>query len=266
MMPTDDGIAAAISQWHLLSMIWIAWLLSSISLTSGFVMKASRFPSFRQCTDCRLSLCEDPPPVVVWKQNGADWTIEASNMASLPLEAQQTWAWCRNFVVPLQLCPWARASVETPTALQIFIVDNNHPETDFSSVVEDAGRRFQKFLNDNRSIESAAIFFVVFPMNDFGDFYDWFLELEENWELMDSVIVAPFHPDWTFEGEAESMQFEKRSPFPTVTLVSTRVVDAAGEAATEQIGKQNEQILLSKTVEELQSLWKQCLRPNVDWE
>jgi Protein of unknown function (DUF1415) len=65
--------------------------------------------------------------------------------------------------------------------------------------------------------------------------------------LMDDGIVAPFHPDWVFAGEPQSLQYEKRSPYPTVTLVSTRVVDKAGEEATKQIGTQNEKTLLSKS-------------------
>jgi hypothetical protein len=83
--------------------------------------------------------------------------------------------------------------------------------------------------------------------------------MEDTWEYTDEVIVAPFHPDWAFAGEPESLQFEKRSPYPTVTLVSTRVVEAAGEEATEQIGKHNEYVLLSKSVDELQTMWNQSL-------
>ena len=59
----------------------------------------------------------------------------------------------------------------------------------------------------------------MFPNGDFVDFYNWFDEMEATWELIDDVIVAPFHPDWVFAGEPESLQYEKRSPYPTVTLL-----------------------------------------------
>lgn len=219
------------------------------------------------------------PPIVVWKYNAEsqNWEQHGKSMAlhELPLAVQQTWAWCQNFVLPLELCPWARASLTTAQALQIFLVDQEqHSITDNASdefyyaLVDDVGRRFEDFLGKQpESIESAAIFFVVFVdsersgMKAFGDFFNWFDLLEETWGLLDTVIVAPFHPEWSFEGEPESLHFEKRSPHPTVTLVSARVVDAAGEAATQQIGKHNEQVLLSKTVEELRDLWNRCLEP-----
>lgn len=219
-------------------------------------------------------------PIVVWRYDSGleQWRKQKEQpRSSLPMAVQQTWAWCRHFVLPLQLCPWARGSLETPSALQIFLVDNpdiNPKGRDFySKLVEDVGYRLQGFLEDaSPTMESAVIFFVVFAdkirndqftePTDFGDFYDWFLDLEDNWKYMDSVIVAPFHPDWAFMEEPESLQFEKRSPYPTVTLVSAKVVDAAGEAATEKIGKDNERKLLSKPLEELQTLWNQCILPN----
>jgi hypothetical protein len=244
----------------------------------------------------------DKPPIVVWRYNpdSQKWyehdygDLSNTRFRELPLAVQQTWNWCQHFILPLQLCPWARASMETPQALQIFVVEedaisqdaiNHHNAADvqsmYYSLMDGVGRRFEDFLeeqpDDSSSIESAAIFFVVFvesssssskenrlsaqqhSMKDFGDFYDWFCLLEETWELFETVIPAPFHPDWSFAGEPESLQFEKRSPHPTISLVSARVVDAAGEAATKQIGKHNEQVLLSKTAEELQVLWNRCL-------
>lgn len=248
------------------SVIGLLWFLLSQFRCQAFSVSPVRSKFVKPWTTLRLAPTSDDSQITVWHQRDGEWIEQRSNAATLPLEAQQTWAWCRNFVVPLQLCPWARASVETPTALQIFLVDQNYPQSLHSDVVKDVGQRFEGFLADNPSIESAAIFFVIFPMNDFGDYYDWFLDLEETWDLMDSVKVAPFHPDWAFDGEPDNLQYEKRSPFPTVSLVSTKVVDAAGEMATKRIGEQNEQLLLSKSVNELQSLWDQCLRPNVDWE
>ena len=195
-----------------------------------------------------------PNTIPVWQFSVESGEWERPT-AVTPLVAHRTWAWCQNFVLPLQLCPWARTSLETPNALQIFLSDLNPND----NVVSEVGRRFQQFLTNFPQLESAAIFFIVFPNGDFVDFYNWFDEMEESWELMDDVIVAPFHPDWVFAGEPESLQFEKRSPYPTVTLVSTRVVDKAGEEATKQIGMQNEKTLLSKSPDELRNMWEKCL-------
>jgi uncharacterized protein len=199
-----------------------------------------------------------PPSLSVWRYSLE--SLEWQRPHVTPVAAHHTWSWCKNFVLPLQLCPWARASVETPQALQLFLADS----TPNDEIILNVGCRFRDFLKEYPHLESAAIFFIVFPACDFGDYYNWFDEMEAEWELMDDVIVAPFHPDWVFAGEPESLQFEKRSPYPTVTLVSTRVVDKAGEEATKQIGLQNEKTLLSKSPAELRQMWETCLQSGAD--
>ncbi len=193
--------------------------------------------------------------------------------------------WCKNFVLELDLCPWAKASLQTSGAMRFFLVPPLKPETDdgidlemfqekleqwMERIVEAAAEQFQAEIlatesvdnNEASSIqlEKAAIYFVVFLPNDddsllpnsFVDFSYWFMDMEENWkEEYDDVIVAPFHPCWTFgqdDGDNHSitacLDYEKRSPYPLVTLVSTEVVENAGAVVTEAIGEHNEQVLV----------------------
>ena len=81
--------------------------------------------------------------------------------------------------------------------------------------------------------------------------------------------MAPFHPQWSFASDDDgsssedglpwsNVEFEKRSPYPTVTLVAARVVEAAGEEVTSKIGEHNEQVLLDADPSELAELWKRC--------
>lgn len=127
------------------------------------------------------------------------------------------------------------------------------------------------------ALENAAIYFVVFLPNDetaataaetavlpesFYEFVDWFTELEEDWpEELDDVIVAPFHPAWEFgtvDGDEDAdladleacLDYEKRSPYPLVTLVSAGVVDRAGATATESIGERNRRVLMEIEAEQ----------------
>ena len=72
-----------------------------------------------------------------------------------------------------------------------------------------------------------AIAFVVSPCDwDFFEFHDWFEELEESFDN-DFVTLAPFHPEWQFGGGPVEhffeLDFEKQSPYPTVTIVCTSV-------------------------------------------
>ena len=67
--------------------------------------------------------------------------------------------------------------------------------------------------------------------------------------LVEDVTVAPFHPRWEFAaedldiGEENPVNYEKRSPFPTISLVRTKAIIKAGEEATERIAQHNEQVL-----------------------
>jgi hypothetical protein len=102
---------------------------------------------------------------------------------------------------------------------------------------------------------------------EFGDFYDWFCEVEESyWDIandedgsyiQDKITLAPFHPDWAFDGDDVSLSFEKKAPYPTVTLVWTAVIDAAGEFVTNKIAEQNEATLCDTGATELGKMYQE---------
>jgi len=234
---------------------------------------------------------------------------------------RKTMNWCNEFVMKLDLCPFAKASLQTKGAMRFFLVPPIpmvvQPPTTSSVVsttqiqleeeyrnrriVDDVAKRFQtEILNNNNNgndrednsnpaaadmFERAAIYFVIFLSNEnndngngngngnenenedntaittttsrtssFIDFLDWFNDLEDNWsEECDDVIIAPFHPDWQFEFDTRdeyALNYEKRSPYPLISIVSTNVVEKAGEAVTELIGENNREILLSIEKEE----------------
>ena len=78
------------------------------------------------------------------------------------------------------------------------------------------------------------------------------------------TTLAPFHPDWRFANNdamenEDSVAFEKKSPAPTVSIVSTAVIDKAGAAATEQIGFHNSEVLQSKSAAEWKLLYDQAI-------
>jgi hypothetical protein len=73
----------------------------------------------------------------------------------------------------------------------------------------------------------------------------------------DLVTMAGFHPRWEFYGLQDSpLNYEKRSPYPTVSLVLTEGIDEAGEEATEQIAKHNKNILNSIGTQGLEQLFQ----------
>ena len=232
---------------------------------------------------------------------------DASFLSKMAIE---TWNWCKDFVVPLKLCPWAKTSLETPRALQLFLVSEKDAEyfvcgqgqngfNDLCArIIQDVAAEFQDLLQEQPSFSSNAIFFVVFvpsvafyedgsnsdvnwAMNSFEGFYDWYVDLEDWWtsdEENDPITLAPFHPLWVFEGDGDDgfigdetdgdesdkekcndhwkqLEFEKKSPYPIVTIVSSASIDQAGPVVTEQIGKTNYETLTSWSVQQLDKLW-----------
>lgn len=198
---------------------------------------------------------------------------------------EQTWRWCRDFVVPHRLCPWAAGSVTTEGAVRICTVDsevenrNDHDSDDF---IYSPGRHLlpaaltmaQQLVDDlkaKRADPTTAIALVVLvsnrdsdhvDVNDFATFCDAYYN---EWEptlaaAVPEIVAAPFHPHWQYaskegddeydEDDAEDPSLlwalEKQSPYPMLSLVSASAVDAAGPSVTAQIGDQNARTLLRR--------------------
>lgn len=250
--------------------------------------------------DDGLTMSQFPEPLVwLWSPTTEqdDWK-SVSELTLLPA-AIRTWNWSKDFVLRLNLCPWAKGSLETPSAMQIFVVPKDQ-EISYSTgsyandICHSVAQKCLQYCQDYPEMESSIIFFVVFQEEDvdadcdvdiddpdrmsafhgfydqwesFVEFHEWFMDLEDGWE-MDDIIVAPFHPHWQFGGDGPStLDFEKKSPYPTVTFVSTKVVEQAGEGATAQIAQKNEETLGEKSLDDLEEQWddSSSSSPSMPW-
>jgi hypothetical protein len=127
--------------------------------------------------------------------------------------------------------------------------------------------------------------------DSFPEFYNWFINLEDYWidqgsyididteedevdredsyynsssSIYDLVTLAAFHPQWEFGSNDETdesiqaLNFEKTSPYPTISMVWTSAIDAAGPEATERIGIHNQRLLQEEmTLSQLTKLYQQ---------
>lgn len=111
---------------------------------------------------------------------------------------------------------------------------------------------------DNQDVDGVDDF-------DFLTFYDYFNDIEEeftdehdddnNNKAFNDVTIAPFHPNWTFapssydddhnneDTSLDPLDYEKRTPYPTISIVMAKGIDLAGEEATDKIGVHNEETL-----------------------
>jgi len=247
-----------------LRVVLSAWVTPSKRLCPFFGPNQSPHPSRRLAADLSNA-------IVAYLEDKSAFT-EATDDPFLQKVAQETWNWCANFVVPHNLCPWALASVQTRNALRLYIINDVNK---FDSAIECVATEFnQELQNSLLADPNTAIAFCVLASKDqvwdFDTFYEWFVDMEEDWldqaeddssHIGNYVTLAPFHPNWQFASDEsdDPLQIEKQSPYPTVTIVSTAVIDKAGETATAQIADNNARVLQSKTLSHWKALYHQAV-------
>ncbi|GAX11587.1 hypothetical protein FisN_1Lh050 [Fistulifera solaris] len=222
-----------------------------------------------------LFVANNPPifDVSLWKDNHWELDnsiIETATHLSLSQQVQETWNWCRHFVVKHNLCPWAKLSTDTKHAIHFYVLPDTSVD-DMEAATELAALEFHQAQKDPQT----AISFVIL-LNDmngsnnlpFDDFYNRFLDLEDDFFDHDNPILrhhitlAPFHPEWMFAEDEPVLAFEKRSPYPSISIVSAQTIEQAGPVATQQIGRNNAIILNSRSFAEWQSIYNAAIRSN----
>ena len=240
-------------------------------------------------------------------------TLDTQTLSSSPNPlivqdaAEKTVRWCSDFVQTLNLCPWAKLSLQSHNAIRIKIMNQSIGTDAMEQLIRDSALELIS-LTDSGDVDiNVGITFVIAIGNnddnddddanggvqafDFEDFYNFAIDLEdrmfdeadaahEQMEMNeddfmpmdplfgDKVTIAPFHPSWHFaiEGEAgeNPLNFEKKSPFPTVSLVRTSVIVEAGEEATLRIGQHNEEKLTEYGSKRLGAMYKEKVLRELD--
>lgn len=199
----------------------------------------------------------------------------------------QTLRWCLNFVQELNLCPWAKLSLKDKMAIRLKVVEQELGIDCFESIIRESAKELIRITDEGYVDENVAITFVIAlpAIHDgncydfeFDNFYDFSVDLEDrlfdeaeessdnsNIQIGDEITIAPFHPDWAFASdsgdiELEAVDFEKRSPLPTISLVKSLVIERAGEEATTRIGLNNEMTLQKHGVEWLKYFYNENVK------
>lgn len=142
-------------------------------------------------------------------------------------EATRTREWVEDFVVRLNLCPFAGAPLRTGT-LSFATCQHDTAEQIFYW----SGTQVQRFLEAEPSRERTTLLVLPQGPSDFEDFLDLVEDLEEllvQAGASELVQLAHFHPHYVFgdgQGPDDPANATNRSPYPTVQLL--RVADVAG--------------------------------------
>lgn len=169
---------------------------------------------------------------------------------------RKTRAWLQEFVVGLNLCPFARPVVMSK-ALRITVSLSAEEEVVAKALLDEI------VLIQNVAEEVVATTLVVFPnaLTQF-DAYLGFLngaeQLLEEMNLAGVLQLASFHPNYQFAAEAidATSHFTNRAPFPMIHLLRedmvTRALDVFPDP--EQIPARNIQTLEDLGLERIQEI------------
>lgn len=138
--------------------------------------------------------------------------------------------WLEKAVIGLNLCPFAKAPY-VKGRVRIAVSEARH----LDGFLEDLDRELQR-LGDT-SAEELETTLLVHPTL-FGDFllFNDMLDIADQAvadnQLEGVVQIAPFHPDFQFEGtEADDISnYTNRSPYPTLHLIREKSIAKAAEA------------------------------------
>ena len=154
---------------------------------------------------------------------------------------RKTLGWVKDFVVGLNLCPFARPLLASD-ALRVTVCEATEDEGVAGALLNEIE------LIQKASESEVATILVVFPnalrrFNDYLAFLDGAQQLIEEMNLLGVLQLASFHPDYQFAGEPieAASHFTNRAPFPMIHLLREEMVTRALEtyANPEQIPERN---------------------------
>lgn len=135
----------------------------------------------------------------------------------------RTLKWVHEVVIGLHLCPFAEHPLRTDK-LRIVAYDlTNHQEV-FDTVAD------EMMISVNTGTTALIVCPNFFP-DDFESYWNLVNELEEGNPWSDALQIAPFHPQFRFDGNDESSpdNYTNRSPYPTFHLLLEKDVTKAVE-------------------------------------
>lgn len=176
-----------------------------------------------------------------------------------PAVAQaHTRRWLAEFVVGLNLCPFARPLLDSEQ-LRIAVC----PDADIDSLQRSFLAELDLIQSTPESDLATSLLVFTSALVDFDDYLDFLAlaqELLSQAGLEGLVQLASFHPDYRFEGEAENAasHFSNRSPYPTIHLIREDMLERVlvDFPDPEGIPDRNIATLEGLGVEELERRWR----------
>ena len=169
---------------------------------------------------------------------------------------RKTLGWVKDFVIGLNLCPFARPLVASDT-LRVTVCEATDDESVAVTLLDEI-----ELIQEASEAEIATTLVVLTNalqrFDDYLAFLDGAQQLLEETDLLGVLQLASFHPDYQFAGEPieAASHFTNRAPFPMIHVLREDMVTRALETYPnpEQIPERNSQKLEDLGRERLQQM------------
>ena len=166
--------------------------------------------------------------------------------------------WLQQFVVGLNLCPFARPVVSSE-ALRIVVCEATQHQ-DITAAFMSELDLIQQSSESMVATTLLAMPYALCDLEEYLDFVDDAESLLEEVGLSGVIQLASFHPEYQFEGEpAESAgHYTNRAPFPLIHFLREEMVTCALDQFpdSEQIPQRNIQRLEAMGVATIEEMLK----------
>ena len=169
---------------------------------------------------------------------------------------RKTLGWVKDFVIGLNLCPFARPLVASD-ALRVTVCEATDDESVAVTLLDEI-ERIQKASEAEIATTLVVLTNALQRFDDYLAFLDGAQRLIEEMDLLGVLQLASFHPDYQFAGEPieAASHFTNRAPFPMIHVLREDMVTRALETYPnpEQIPERNIQKLEDLGRERLQQM------------
>jgi hypothetical protein len=142
-------------------------------------------------------------------------------------EIQATQSWVQNMVIGLNLCPFAKPTVDAQRLH--YVVSEARSE---KALFKDFTDALWDLKDHDISVRETTLLIAPWALHDFYDFNDFVGLCEdaiEDLALDGEFQVASFHPQFQFDGtQSDDVEnYTNRAPYPTLHLLREASIDRA---------------------------------------
>lgn len=169
---------------------------------------------------------------------------------------EQTSAWLNEFVIKLNLCPFAKKVVDEQS-VRLQLCEASDQQSMIRAVLTELDLLVQ---SDAKTLSTSLLVFnnTLADFSDYLNFADWANDLLIEASLEGIIQIATFHPLYVFEGvdEHDVSHYTNRSPYPMLHFIREQQLELAiaHHPDPEAIPEQNVKYLQSLGLEKVQQL------------